>query len=346
MKGRQILLGRISGHDAAALFVDGRLEELAIDPGDLVPFAPGAILRGRVGRLMKGLGGVFVTLPGGVTGYLRDRSGLGEGQNVLVQVSGVAEPGKALPLNGRLLIRGRNGIATPTVPGVNISRSIRDSEERQALQALGEAALEGRECGLILRSAARLAVDEEIAAELSELVDLAMAITVDAEGAPELLLDAASPADTAWRDWADPEPDAVEEYDDLPDDALDAIHALIDPQIALPAGASAMIEPTRALIAIDVNTGPDSSPAAGLKANIALARDLPRQLRLRGLGGQVVIDFAPMSKRERGTLEQELKKAFRSEGADAVLSGWTPMGLFEMTRKRERMPLDRLLENG
>ena len=73
-----------------------------------------------------------------------------------------------------------------------------------------------------------------------------------------------------------------------------------------------------------------------------MARELPRQLRLRGLGGQVVVDFAPISKRERGTLEQELKKAFRSDGADAALSGWTAMGLFELSRKRERIPLSLL----
>ena len=86
-----------------------------------------------------------------------------------------------------------------------------------------------------------------------------------------------------------------------------------------------------------------TSPAAALKANIALARDLPRQLRLRGLGGQIVIDFAPISKRERGILDQELKKAFRPEGPDAVLTGWTAMGLYEMNRKRDRIPLALLL---
>ena len=68
MKGRQILLGQVFGRDGAVLLVDGRLEDFAIDPGELVPFAPGAILRGRVNRLVKGQGGVFVTLPGGETG--------------------------------------------------------------------------------------------------------------------------------------------------------------------------------------------------------------------------------------------------------------------------------------
>ena len=343
MKGRQIMLGRIFGREAAALLVDGRLEDLVIDPGECVDFAPGAILRGKVNRLMKGQGGVFVTLPGGVSGYLRDRSGLREGQMVLAQVSGVAESGKALPLSGRLLIRGRHGIATPGAPGVNVSRAIRDPARREALQALGVAALAGRDCGLILRSAAEHAGDDEIGAELGELTDIAAAIAGDLNGPPQLLLDAPSPADTAWRDWADPSPDdIIDGGGDLSEHLGDALRGLLSDEIPLPGGAFAAIEPTRALIAVDVNTGRDTTPAAGLKANIALARELPRQLRLRGLGGQVVVDFAPIPKRDRGTLEQELKKAFRAEGPDAVLSGWTNLGLFELTRKRDRIPLSLL----
>lgn len=339
MKGRQIILGQAFGRDAAVLLVDGQIVDLVIDPSDLLDFAPGAILRGKVNRLMKGQGGVFVTLPGGASGYLRDRSGLHEGQTVLAQVSGVAEPGKAVPLSARLLLRGRFGIATPAQPGVNVSRAIRDADRREALQNLGERVLAGRDTGLILRSASETADDDEIAEEIAELVDLAMAISADLEGEPELLLDAPAPSETAWRDWAEPPPDSVEEEDQLPDHALDALEALLDDRVNLPGGAFATIEPTRALVAVDVNTGRDTSPASALKANIALARELPRQLRLRGLGGQVVVDFAPISKRDRGTLEQELKKAFRAEGADAVLSGWTSMGLFELSRKRDRVPL-------
>ena len=104
----------------------------------------------------------------------------------------------------------------------------------------------------------------------------------------------------------------------------------------------AEIEALRALVAIDVNTGSDHSPAAGLKANIALARDLPRQLRLRGLGGQIVVDFAPMPKRDRGTVEQILRSAFKAEAAETVLIGWTAMGLYEISRKRDRVALARL----
>ena len=60
------------------------------------------------------------------------------------------------------------------------------------------------------------------------------------------------------------------------------------------------------LVAVDVNTGADTSPAAALKANIAAAKALPRALRLRGLGGQVVVDFAPLSKKDRRQIEQVL----------------------------------------
>ena len=71
------------------------------------------------------------------------------------------------------------------------------------------------------------------------------------------------------------------------------------------------------------------------------ARDLPRQLRLRGLGGQVTVDFAPMPKKERAVLEQVLRGAFRADGSETSLAGWTPLGLYELQRKRDRLPLVR-----
>lgn len=344
MKGRQIVLGHLFGRRAAALMIDGVLSDLIPDPGALVSLAPGAICRGVTERLMKGQGGVFVRLPDGHRGFLRDRSGLREGQPMLVQVAGVAEDGKAIPLSSRLVFRGRNALVTPGVPGVNVSRRIRDSELRDALSTLGETTLAGRDHGLILRSAAALADPDEIAAELTPLIDLADRIAAETSGGPELLLDAPDAWEAAWLDWADPAPDAIEEGKDSFDrtGVSDAVDALLSPLVDLPAGASAAIEPTRALIAIDVNTGSDTSPAAALKANIALARDLPRQLRLRGLGGQVVIDFAPMPKRDRATLDQILRKEFKRDSAETTLIGWTAMGLYEISRKRDRIPLARL----
>ncbi len=348
MKGRQIVLGQLFGAEAAALMEDGVLIDLLVDANALAPLVPGDICRGVVERLMKGQGGVFVRLPDGQRGYLRDRSGLREGQALLVQVTGVAEEGKAIPLTSRILLRGRHVLVTPGAPGINVSRRIRDDETRARLTALGQAAAPPEGTGLIIRSIAESAPDDDIAGELRGLLDLSARIASEQAGAPELLLGAPSPHEQAWMDWADPEPDAVEEGEDsfARCGVLEAVDALLSPVLPLPGGAHAAVEPTRALLAIDVNTGQDGSPAAALKANIALARDLPRQLRLRGLGGQVVVDFAPIPKRDRATLDQVLRAAFKNEAAETSLIGWTTMGLYEINRKRDRIPLHRLAQEG
>lgn len=342
MKGRVILFDRIEGREAAALVVDGRLEDLLIDPEEDTLPLPGAILRAVVDRPVKGQGGVFVKLPAG-TGFLREARGLAPGQRVLVQVSGWAEPGKALPLTLRLLFKSQLVILTPGAPGLNVSRSLRDAQERDRLAAIAAGAMAGaaEDLGLIMRSAAARAGDEDIAADIAAMRDLTEAVLADTAGGPELLLDGSGAQDTAWRDWFEPEPDEVEEREGAfrAHGIEDLVAEVLTPRAALPGGGSLVIEPTRALVAVDVNTGADTSPAAGLKANIAAARDLPRQLRLRGLGGQIAVDFAPMPKKDRAAVEQVLRAAFRADGVETSLAGWTPLGLYELQRKRERRPL-------
>ncbi len=342
MKGSLIVLGEVAGLEAAARLVDGRLEDLLIDPSAALTYPPGAILRGMIDRPVKGQGGVFVRLPEG-NGFLRETGGLAPGQAVIVQVAGVAEPGKAVPLSLRVLFKSRLVIVTPGAPGLNVSRSLRDPELRDRLSGLAAQVMGAAPHGVILRSACEGAELDAIAADLTEQRDLAAAVMADLSGGPELLLDAPGPQDEAWRDW--PEADSL---DDAPG-AFDrhglpeAIDALLAAEVALPGGGSMVIEPTRALIAVDVNTGADTSPAAALKANIAALRDLPRQLRLRGLGGQVVVDVAPGPKRDRATLEQQLRAALKRESAETAVAGWTPLGHLELQRKRDRAPLTRVL---
>jgi Rne/Rng family ribonuclease len=118
----------------------------------------------------------------------------------------------------------------------------------------------------------------------------------------------------------------------------DALEDLSQARVPLSSGMM-FIEPTRALVAVDINTGGDTSPAAGLKANLAAARDLPRQLRLRGLGGQITLDLAPMVKKDRRGFESALRSAFRKDAVETALVGWTPLGHYELQRKRDRMGL-------
>lgn len=348
MKGRVVVLGRYRGREAAALVVDGQLMDLLVDAGEAAAFAPGTILRGVLDRPMKGQGGAFVKLPGGETGFLRETKGLAPGRPVIVQVAGFAEPGKALPLTVRVLFKSRLCIVTPAAPGLNVSRRIREEDARARLAALAGAGMAGSDFGLILRSAADLAEDDEVTADLAATRALAEAVMADVAGGPELLVAAPSPHEEAWRDWADPAPDEVAEGEDAfaRHGVEEMADALLSPLVALPGGGSMAIEPTRALIAVDVNTGADTSPAASLKANVAAARDLPRQLRLRGLGGQVTVDFAPVPKRDRAALDQQIRQAFRGEAAETSLAGWTPLGNFELQRKRDRLPLALILKGG
>ncbi len=347
MKGRVVILDQLNGQDAAVLMVDGVIEDLLVDPKDDAPL-PGAILRGIVDRPMKGQGGVFVKLPQGTMGFMRQVSGYAPGQTVIVQVSGTTEAGKALPVTARLLFKSRYAIVTPGAPGRNISRRIKDEDIRDELEQLATDAMAGAsaDLGLILRSACVDADEAEIAEDIIAMRDLAQAVLADTKGGPELLVEGASAHESAWRDWADPVPDEVIEGGFADHGVLEQIDDLLAAGVALPNGAHMLIEPTRALIAVDVNTGPDTSPAASLKANIAAARDLPRQLRLRGLGGQIVVDFAPMPKKERVVLEQVMRAAFRGEAAETSLAGWTPLGLYELVRKRDRLPLSDTLRDG
>ncbi len=243
------------------------------------------------------------------------------------------------------------------------------------LDALPEplrAALAGT--GAILRSAAEGADEVALAAEIAALVGRLARLTEAAEaaGGPALLRPVRA-AETALAEWTDPAPErlrlAPEAWDWLrgpegpalplgPLGALceraeadlfeaegvwEAAAALSDRRVDLPGGGRMSVEPTAALVAVDVDAGGGFGGGDALSANLAAARELPRQLRLRGLGGIVTVDFAPIPKRERKRVEQALEAAFRSDPVETSLAGWTTLGLFELQRKRERRPLAELL---
>ncbi|MCY4334633.1 MAG: ribonuclease E/G [Litoreibacter sp.] len=335
MKGLQIVMDHLAGRPAAALMRDGQLDDFLLSPPEDAPPAPGAIFRATADRPLKGQGGMIMTLPGGETALFRGAKGLKHGVKILVQVTSYAEPGKAVTVTDRVIFKGRHAIVTPGAKGINISRQIRDEEERvRLLDIVHGVGAEGSGFGLILRSGAVGADDAEIAGELEDLLALASAVMADADGAPELLVDASDAQALAWRDW--PDAPVVEGFE--VHGVLDALAGLDSDELRMGDG-SLFIEPTRALVAVDVNTGGDFSAAAGLKANLACARALPRQLRLRGLGGQITLDLAPMPKKDRRAFEQALRAAFKADPIETALVGWTPLGHFELQRKRERLPL-------
>ena len=340
MKGRIVALDHLNTAKAAALLVDGRLEDLLIEHD--AP-APGTIYRATAGRPVKGQGGMFMNTPDG-TAFLRQIKGLAPGDSLIVQVTGYAEPGKAIPVTAKLLFKSRYAIFTPSAPGINVSRAIREDETRDALLEIAHEEMAGEEMGVILRSSCADAEAEDIARDIAAMHDLACAISNDADGTePVKLLEGDDPHTLAWREWTQPAEISSNtgSFADL--GVLDQIDTLRGPKAPLPGGAFMFVEPTRALTAVDVNTGGDTSPAAGLKANLAAARELPRQLRLRGLGGQITLDLAPMNKKDRRQFETALRAAFRADTVETALVGWTPLGHFELQRKRDRVALSEIL---
>jgi ribonuclease G len=135
------VLDQIAGRNAAALMVDGRMEEFAVDPAGDTPFPVPSTARGRpsderAGRhVREAAAGQRLSAP--------DR-GIAPGDRLIVQVSGPAEAGKATPVTTRLLFKSRFAIITPDAPGLNISRRIKDEALRAAWKPWPRTAWLGR----------------------------------------------------------------------------------------------------------------------------------------------------------------------------------------------------------
>jgi len=342
----------------AALLVDGRLEDLLLDPpkADTTP-RPGEIYWTKVDRLVPKMGGAFVKLTPYQTGFLREAKGLKEGQGVIVQISSYAEPGKATPVTSRVLYKSKLAIHTPAAPGINVSRQIKDAQERERLETCAHGIIAEHiddtdeddryvweNPGLILRSAAEGATAEALSEDICDVLTArycAERLTVETPPLHYTIAMESSAKGFASREWQgtlEAGPDLFDHYG-----VWDEIERLKSPRADLPSGAWMAVEATRAMVTVDVNTGGEFGGGAALTANLEAARELPRQLRLRGLGGQVIIDFAPLRKSDRKRVEEALKTAFRRDPIETTLAGWTPLGNFELQRKRERRPLSELL---
>ncbi|MGJ8627551.1 MAG: ribonuclease E/G [Sulfitobacter sp.] len=339
MKGRTIILDHLGEVEAAALMVDGKLDDLLVDSE--AP-NPGTIYRAIADRPVKGQGGMFLKTPDG-SAFLRQIKGLAPGQPILVQVSGFAEPGKAIPVAAKVLFKSRYAIVTPDAPGLNISRSIKAEAERDRLLEIAHDVASEAGRGLILRSSCAGAEADVISEDIEAMLALADTVMNDETTDMEVLVDGDGPHLLAWRDWTDPAEVITDDDGFEAHGVLDALEAAKGIQVGLGGAASMFVEATRALIAVDVNTGNDASLAAGIKANMACARALPRALRVRGLGGQITLDLAPMPKKDRRAFETALRQAFRGDDVETTLVGWTPLGHYELQRKRARVVVSEVL---
>ncbi|CAA6604089.1 putative Ribonuclease G and E [Rhodospirillaceae bacterium LM-1] len=116
--------------------------------------------------------------------------------------------------------------------------------------------------------------------------------------------------------------------------AAEALEEALSPLVRLPSGGRLLIERTAALWAVDVDTGAQKGPDARFRANQEAAVELARQLRLRNLGGRILVDFAGLPRNRLGKIVSLLKDELARDEMKVHLGGATPLGLVELARER------------
>lgn len=292
------------------------------------------------------------------------------GRELLVQVRRAARDGKVAELTARIELVGRYLIFHPTGTRRAISRRVRDPEVRDRLAA-ALARIDRPDGGWIARSAAASAPAEAVLDEAERLRSRwrKIAERADAPGAPRVLWHEPDLVACAVRDapCADEVVEIVVDDVDLrsavlerlPDTAPDlvgrvrlvqpagrlydeeissAVAEILEERVPLPSGGSITIEQTAAVVSIDVDSGSEggrAAPDALERANRDAAREIPRQLRLRNLGGIVVVDWIPLPDGEAMARVLEVFSAeIARDPARTRVAGPSGVGLFEFTRER------------
>jgi Rne/Rng family ribonuclease len=364
----ELLIAAGPGEWRAALLEDGVPVELFAERGDRSE--TGSIYLGRVRRLLPALGAMLVDIGGDRPAFLpasevlpRGRR-LDEGERVIVQIRREAQGGKAARLTTGVLLRGRLVELRLGRPGIRDGGTLSPAERADLSGVVGEHA-----SGVRLAQPAPIEALIAEAAELSrrvrDILDRAANLSPPCRlGPPLSLVSALAAALSTVPDWIvvdDPAiipqlravfPEAVSQH--LPEAEwpieLDALFdQTLSQTVALVGGGSVHIEATRAAVVIDVDSGSaeTASPErTGLAVNLAAADVIARQIRLRNLGGGIVIDFVGLEDRRlRKRVRDALAEALVPDPARPQVLGWTRLGHLEIVRPRRARPLaEALLE--
>ena len=297
---------------------------------------------------------------------------LKRGQEILVQIVKEERGSKGAALTTFLSIPGRYMVLMPDSTTKGVSRKIAEDSERKKLKkTMAELDLPDR-MGYIVRTAGIGKDKEELKRDFDYLVRLFEGITArkDQIKAPAQLYQESNLAIRSIRDYFSTDMDEVliddqTVYRDAKDffalvmpelgnlvkqhrerrpifsryQIEEQIDGLAKNQIPMTSGGSIVIDQTEALVAIDVNSGKMASEsgieATALKTNLEAAAEVGRQLRLRDLGGLIVIDFIDMRDRKNiREVEQELRKALKDDKAKVSVGRISQFGLLEMSRQR------------
>ena len=309
---------------------------------------------------------------------IQDR--LQEGQEILVQVAKEPLGHKGARITTHIALPGRLLVLMPTMDHIGVSRRIENEKERKRLRDL-MCVVKPPHCGAIVRTAAEGIEPEKLGAEVDFLLKLWENIQRRSEhgSAPSLVYQELDITLRAVRDLFTKEVDrliidseseyrkvlsftetflpslktAVELYDgDEP--IFDAygiemeIQRALSKKIWLKSGGYIVIEITEALTAVDVNTGryvgKRNLEETILKTNLEAVKEIAYQLRLRNIGGIIIIDFIDMEKEtNREKVFNALKEATRKDKSKTNILQMSELGLIEMTRKRTKESIGRVL---
>ncbi|HWP84121.1 MAG TPA: Rne/Rng family ribonuclease, partial [Terriglobia bacterium] len=307
---------------------------------------------------------------------------LKEGQEIIVQIAKEPLGKKGARITSHIALPGRYIVYMPTLDHVGVSRKIASDEERQRLKRILVELTRNLSGGFIVRTAGEGHSEEDLNQDIQFLVKLWAEIKAKAERstAPALLHHDLDLTLRTLRDqlsdefqtiWVDNEQvyeqvvSLVQKFQpalvhrvrlytkDVPlfeeTGVQDEINKALKPKVWLKSGGYIVINQTEALVAIDVNTGKFVGKSNRLedtivKTNVEAIQEIVRQIRLRDLGGIIVIDFIDMDERKnRQKVMATLEEAMRADKAPSKILSFNEFGLLAITRKRVRQSLERTL---
>jgi ribonuclease G len=304
------------------------------------------------------------------------------GQEILVQIAKEPIAKKGARITSHIALPGRFLVFMPTVSHVGVSRKIASDDERQRLKRILVHERGETSGGFIVRTAAEGASEEELRADLRFLIHLWTEIKQrsDTSKSPALIYHDLSLIERILRDqvssnfsniWVDSEADyerivrflnrfsptlvrrvklytketPLFEHFGIQDEISKALRS----KVWLKSGGSIVINQTEALVAIDINTGKYVGKSSRLedtivKTNLDAVPEIVRQIRLRDLGGIIVIDFIDMDERKnRFKVLAALEEALKNDRAPTKVLQFNDFGLVAITRKRVKQSLERTL---
>jgi len=303
-------------------------------------------------------------------------------QEILVQIAKEPIARKGARITSHIALPGRFLVFMPTVNHVGVSRKISSDEERQRLKHILLSEKGAASGGFIVRTAAASASEEDLRADIRFLLTLWAEIKQRADNSkpPALIYHDLSLVERVLRDqvtdnfsaiWVDSEQDyeRVLRFLNRFEPSLvrrvklytketplfeqfgiqEEINKALRSKVWLKSGGSIVINQTEALVAIDINTGKYVGKTARLedtilKTNLDAIPEIVRQIRLRDLGGIIVIDFIDMDERKnRNKVMQALEEELKSDRAPSKVLQFNDFGLVAITRKRVKQSLERTL---